>query len=110
MLIAASKLRHRITVQRKDRIRDAFGDPVVQWTDVCTVWAEVVDRTGKQVYDTEQDIDAVTTRVRIRFRTDIEPQMRVVYNGNFYEIHAVMDLNGRGDFIELVCQRGVNDG
>ena len=110
MLISSNKLRQRITVQRKNRVRDAFGDPVVEWVDVAILWAEVVDRSGKQVYDTEQDIDAVYTRVRIRMRSGIEPQMRVVYNGVFLEIQSVMDLNGRGDFLELVCQRGVNDG
>lgn len=110
MLIESSKLRQRITVQRKEMTRDGFGDPAVSWVDVATLWAEVVDRSGKQVYETEQQIDTAYTRIRIRYRNDIMPQMRVVYRGEFYEIQAVLDINGHSDFIELTCQRGANEG
>lgn len=110
MLITSAKLRQRIKVQRREDVRDAFGGVANSWVDVATLWAEVLDRSGKQIYNTDQQLNEVYTRIRIRFRRDVHPEMRVVFGGKNYDISSVLDLTGDGSFIELMCLRGASDG
>lgn len=109
----AGKLNKRIAIQQKISARDAAGGDVYEWQnihDTPTVWAEKVDRSGLQGFESGQDLSKVTARFRIRYREDIEPSMRVVYKDKFYAIQYVLDLTGTHDFIELMCETGANDG
>lgn len=110
MLIESGKLRQRVTVQRRDVTQNEFGEQATTWATVATLWAEVVDRSGSQIFKAEQQINETHTRVRIRYRADITPAMRVVYRGVNYDVAAVLDLTGDRNFLELTCVRGKNDG
>ena len=48
--------------------------------------------------------------VTIRWRSGIEPTMRVVYDGNNYQITAVLPDPSNRRWLTLMCQRGVNSG
>ena len=101
----AGALRHRIEIQRNDGIRDPdSGEIIPGWTTVARVWAEVVDLSGREFWDSQQVQSEISTRVRIRYRDGIEPTMRVIHGDRTLEIQAVLDPDGRRRELHLMCR------
>lgn len=99
-------LRHRVTIQTPLTTVDSWGQPIEGWSDVATsVPAEVRDIRGREFWSGGQaPAGEVTTRVRVRFRSDVTRQMRVVYSGRNLLIEAVIDPDGKRTELHLMCQ------
>lgn len=97
----------RITFRALSVARDPkFNTRAKSWADHATVFAEVLDllpSRGEQVAD-GVDIRRKPCRVRIRWRADISPDMRVMIRGIEHEIVGGPAEIGRRDEIELVCE------
>jgi len=101
----AGKLRHRVTIQQKSVTQNSYGEEIVTWAELATVWASVEDLSGREFYEARQVPAAeVTTRVRIRYRSDVEPTMRIVHGGRTLEIVFVLDPEGRRRETVLMCR------
>ena len=100
-------LRHRVTIQQYGITRDDFGAEVPDWMPLATVWASVEDLAGKEYFAAQQVNAEVSTRIRIRYRGDIKPQMRVVYGARVLDIQAVLDPEGRRRELQLMCKEAV---
>lgn len=106
-IINASKLRHRITIQRYEKTRDEWNDVIEDWVDHATVWASVEPISGREYWAKHQTQAEVTHRVRIRYRPDITPSMRILYGGRVFEIESVTDWQERHRDLQLMCKEVV---
>jgi SPP1 family predicted phage head-tail adaptor len=91
MALKAGDLDRRITIQLAVKTPDASGEPIEVWSDLATVWAEVVPLGGREFFEARQVNAEQTTRFRIRYRADITREMRVIYpipDGDTYGIEA----------------------
>ena len=102
----AGLLRNRITIQQKVNGKDALGQTVDQWVDVCTVRAEIRDVSGKEYQSSQAEQSQTDCKILIRHRNDITPDMRVFCNGIYYDIKAVLE-DVKQTRLELPCQKGV---
>ena len=100
----AGDLRHRVTIQRLVGTRDSYGEVQGSWTDVATVWAAVEPLRGREFLEAQMAQAAATIRVRIRYRADLTPEMRVVYGSQLLNIRAVIDVEGRHRELWLMCE------
>jgi len=91
----AGELRHRVTFKEKSVTRNDFNEEVITWTEVATVWASVEDLSGREFYEARRAGAQVTTRIRMRYRSDIAPEMQATWDGHTYDIEAVTDPTGR---------------
>ena len=83
------RLDRRITIQEDVGTQDAVGQPVEIWQDIATnptVWAEVVPVGGTEQFQARQVNAEAVAKFRIRYRSDITRKMRVVYDGDDYDI------------------------
>lgn len=103
-MISAGRMRDRITIQRKDAARDAYGAEVITWTSVATVWAEAQPITGREYITLRAAQADVSVRFRLRYLSGITPAMRVVWDDAPYEIVSVIDVGARGSELELICR------
>lgn len=110
MLISSGKMDKRITVQQLVLTQDQYGATSQNWVDVASMWAHVWDTSTSHAFISDKQTSAVTTKVRIRWRDDIKPYMRVVFRNEFYEITGVLDPSGRREYLELMTQVGLSDG
>lgn len=108
----AGKLNRRVSIEYKSITVDAtYGTQSVSWVLLETVWAEVQDvmpsrsesvRLGMQVARDQ-------TRIRMRYRNDITPDMRIVVHGDSDVVHQIVggpaEIGGRKVGIEIVCER-----
>lgn len=108
----AAKLRHRITLQSRVASQDATtGEATFTWTNtVADEPAEVVPLSGREFIQSGATQAQVDTRMTIRWRSGIEPTMRVVFDGNNYELTAILPDPMNRRWLTLMCNRGVNDG
>lgn len=112
----AGKAQHRITLQAKSVTRAANGEEVVTWTDLVTdtadhaIWAEVWPLKGREFFAAQQTQYAADVRFRIRYRTGIVRDQRVLWNGEPYDITQVVDVGAAHHTIEILAVNGVRNG
>lgn len=103
MTLDAGTLRDRITIQRRLQ-GGALGQPSKNWETVAQVWANIRFGSGSEAIRSGQSVSEAKCSIRIRWRTGITSDMRVVSSGTNYEIQAVLpDMQGR-EHVDLVCK------
>ena len=107
MGLDAGKLNRRITIERRVAGEDAAGQPIEGWEPVATVWADIRTPTGLgAVRDMQGDIAASLTRysIRIRFREGLDTGMRVVTQGQVFDVKQVRMDYAERIWTDLVCE------
>lgn len=89
----AGRLRERVTLERKTAgAVDPWGQPIPDaWESLATVWAAVEPLAGREYIAAQAAQSEVTTRIRIRWRGDVDSQIRVVHRGKTYDVMSVID-------------------
>lgn len=108
----AGKLRHRVSLQEPVKTQNpSTGAVVNSWQEVTKLWAEVAPLSAREFVGAQATQSQVTTRITIRFRSDVTAKHRIVYGGKMFNIEGVLadDKSGR-DYLTLPCSEGVNDG
>jgi len=104
------KLRHRVTLQEYKEVLDQYGTPIDQgWQDVATIWASIEPIQGREYVLLQNTQSELTTRIRIRYRPEITPAMRVLYGTRVFNIQSVIDPEERHRELQLMCNEKVGD-
>lgn len=98
----AGPLRHRCTLQQKQRTADGMGGWTEAWTDLRSLWAEITIPTGRVATVAQQLEATVTAEIRVRLAADIRAGMRLVHAGTTYAIEAALPDNERR-MLRLLC-------
>lgn len=104
MTITSGILRERVTIQQKNVARDGFGAEVITWDTVATVWAQVEPLVGREFLEAQRQGAEATTKIRIRYGTTVEPEMRVTYRTHTYNVQSVIHVQERKREVVLMCQ------
>jgi SPP1 family predicted phage head-tail adaptor len=106
------KLRHRVTLQSQVQAQNpTTGEITVTWQNhLADEPAEVVPLSGKEFIASGATQSGVDTRMTIRWRSGIDTTMRVVFDGQNYQLHAVLPDPSNRRWLTLMAQRGVNNG
>lgn len=97
-------LRHRITFQKEVKVPDGYKGFTVSWQDVVTIWAQVDPLSGREYFYSHQIKNVVSHRVRIRYRTDVNEEMRIKCGDRHFKIESMIDIKERREFLEILCQ------
>ena len=105
----AGKLRQRVTIQQAVVTRDSYGADAPAWQDLATVWARVVTTSGTETIGVEQvALATVVHEVTIRWRGDVQPTMRLLWEGHTLLIHAVLDDHLKRELV-LSCSEIIDE-
>lgn len=107
-MLRAGDLDQRVTIQAPATGQNDYGEPLLTWTDVATVWASINDLTGREFIAAGAAQSAVTTKIGIRYLAGVVPAMRVLYGSDVYNISAVLGQDRVS--LLLMCERGANLG
>lgn len=107
---SAGDFRHPVIVQQEIDTNDGSGGQNAVWSNYCTIYCEIEHTTA-----TETSGDRFPGRVRTEelqtfrswWRNDINTQMRFLYDGDYWNIRHIEDVNYRGKFLEIIAERGV---
>ena len=102
-LIASGRLNQRVTILEKTVVRGPLGGHDETYAPLITVWAEILDMTGRQIFDAKALGSEATQRVTIRWNDDITEDQRVQYSdGSIARIEWIRRVLPR-QWIELYC-------
>ncbi|MGV1017431.1 MAG: phage head closure protein [Fluviibacter phosphoraccumulans] len=115
MYLEAQKLNRRITIQRKVGGQDSLGQPVETWVDVCKLWSHIKTINGsgfinQEFHDGGKELSRTTASFRVRIRKGITADMRVLHQGQVYEIRVVLPDLQDNRYMDLGCAIGANQG
>lgn len=110
MAIQVGNLDTRMRIEQKSVTQDAtYGTEVISWVPLVTVWAEVMDvlPSRQQAEQTRAQLQVATqrSRVRMRYRTDVDSTMRCIIGGIAHHIVSGPAEIGRHEYMELVIER-----
>ena len=98
----AGRYRHRITLQNATITRNEYGEVIRTWYDLDTVWAAVDTLKGDEYFAARTLRNAVSHRVTLRYRSDITPHHRLLFEGRTFDIEAVLP-DSRKTQLVLMC-------
>ena len=78
-----------------------YGEETVTWA-TAQVWGERVELRGEERWTAQQVVGTRACKYRIRYRTDLAVDDRLVDGDDTYDIHAIVEL-GRKEGLELAC-------
>lgn len=107
------KLRHRVTIQALITEIDSDGAQEDIWVNQYNteIWADVQPLSGRELIEAGAVQSKVNTRIIIRYRDLMLPNMRVLHKNNIYNIEAIIPDKETGNkYLTLICTSGVNEG
>lgn len=107
MVMKIGELRHRITIQENISAKDSFGADTPNWTDVATVWASIEPLSGKEFFAAQQINAEINTKIIMRYRTGIKPEMRATFKDRVFDILSVINDNERNISLVLMAKEVV---
>ncbi len=105
----------KMTVQKLiGQTADAHGQvdqtTDANWGTYCTEWCSCVSKGGREFWKVQQvnaDTDQAWTAPWSKTLQGVTPDMRVIFEGNIYEILAVIDVNMDHEEIQILTRRKV---
>ena len=105
----AGRLRHRLVIQSKTETRDEYGDAVISWSTVDTVWGAIEPLSGRELFAQSQTQAETKVRIVMRYRSDIDTTHRITNDGLYYDITDRINENSRDRMLTLMCRQGVSE-
>ncbi len=97
-----------VEIQRNVPTTDEAGQPVSGWQTVGTAWVNVRHRSGMEAVRADTPTSVVQVSVRIPYpviaETPIDTSMRLLCEGESYEIQAVLPDLQKRQHVDIVCQ------
>lgn len=86
------------------------ADVETGWEDISTtpeVFAEVDERGGRESQDADKLVTIRTLKFTIRYRTDLNEKMRILYDGSYYDIYSILKGSRKG-YLEIIGVKGTD--
>ena len=93
------KLNRRVVIESNTPVQSPTGEPVEAWSTLATVWAEMMKPSVAERYIGDQFAGFRGIVWRVRYRTDIDNLMRVVYESVNYDITGVYEMGFKRDLL-----------
>lgn len=112
------RLKHNVTLQTRVVTPNAVGEGAISYVDLADVWASVEPLTGRELFAAQTVQADVTTRIRLHYRSDVVPTMRVKFVADYdspqmvelYDVQVVMHTNEARQETVLMCVKRYSDG
>lgn len=100
------QLRHRIEIQRHTIVGyDPANMPIMDWGTLAEVWGAVEPVSGKEYWARVQVQAETTHKITLRWPGfEIKPTDRILFEDRILEIEAVLNLEERNQWVELMCK------
>lgn len=82
----ASELRHRVTIQHKTTTYDEYNYETEAWTELKKLWGKLEFLSVKDSINAKAAGSETTARLKLRKRDDIDSSMRVLFDGQTFQI------------------------
>ncbi|WP_242140866.1 phage head closure protein [Sphingomonas sp. TREG-RG-20F-R18-01] len=103
MPLSAGRLRHRVTIRRPVQTKTGDGGFETVWTDVATVYAEVLGLNSRESMIGQALQGVSSYRVTVRFGTDITDADQLRYGVLDLNVRSISDPDGRREQLLILA-------
>ena len=82
----AGELCHRVTIQHKTIVYDEYNYETEAWSEYKKLWSKVTFLSVKDGLTAKAAGSETTARLKLRKRDDIDSGMRVLFDGQTFQI------------------------
>ena len=82
----AGELCHRVTIQHKTTVYDEYNYETEAWTEYKKLWGKISFLSVKDSINAKAAGSETTARLKLRKRNDIDSSMRVLFDGQTFQI------------------------
>ena len=104
-----NKYRSRITLYKRAYTSNDMGGYVQTLVSIDTIWASFDNLSGKESLQYRQLYPTAQSKIKVRYRPDINPDFKVMYNKRYYNILSVVDIDNMQDELELIVEVQQNE-
>lgn len=111
-MIRAGEYTYRLTLQKTVNGTDAEGYPTKDWQDVVNIWAAKQGLNGREFFAAAAVNAENMTRWKIRYRTDVNPAMRLfeASTGRTFDITSAYDEAGNKQELVVMTKEVISGG
>ena len=109
--LRAGLLRHYAAIEQRSITQDSNLDQSSTWTTFLQDWMAIEPMSGRELIAAAAVQNVATHLITMRFRAGVTAQMRVNYNGRFFNITSPpRNYEERGRMMEFEAQEGLVSG
>ena len=97
-------MRRKLTLERIVRSGDGGGGSSESWISVAQIWCSVETLRGDEAHREHRLSGRVSHEIGMRYRSDVEPEMRFFVDGRVFQILAVFDPDQRRRRLSCLCE------
>lgn len=101
----AGRLRNKVTIQKYTDATSSYGGGSGTWSDVCTVRASIESLSTNELFSSQQENNILAAKIRIRYRDDLKPDMRVVHGDDTYDITGILHDERKREMTLMAVKR-----
>lgn len=105
--ITAGRLRHPIIIERKVRVADGAGGESVTWSVINNLKASIDPVSGSERFHSQRIQASITHRVLFRWFDGFRSSDRINFNGRFFNVVFIRNLEERNRYFEVSAIEGV---
>ena len=109
----AGDLNRRVAIDRNFATQDSSGDPVADWQELATVWAQIVTGPGQEGEFDKGILAESDVRIHVLYSpltASLTAKDRLRYGGRIYNIVDAQDVNAMHVEVLIAASAGLNDG
>jgi len=104
MGLSIGALRHRLTLEQLSLSPDSGGGVTESWVQVAQVWGAIEPLSGRERVEAARIAGRHMYDIRLRFRADVDPSMRLRMGTRIFHILSIEDVDGRGQWLKALCE------
>lgn len=84
-------MRNRIEIQEYEESTNDNGYPVEDWVTKHILWTKIKTVKGSETISAAAEVNTNTYRFIIRYTEGLHAKQRVLFNGKYFDIQAVLN-------------------
>lgn len=105
MAFTAQELNHKVTFEEQQTTRDEWGGEVVAWVQVAEGFAKFEPLVGREYFAARSLATEEQAKFTMRYRNDLSPSMRLMHDGQPWDITSIIKVRGQNREILIYAKR-----
>lgn len=103
--INPGEFRHRIIIQKMNKIENDYGELLDTWVDFLEVRAAIYPLSGKDFFAAETTNNEITHKINIRYVQGITSTMRIKLGERYFEITSPpINFQEKNILLQIMCK------
>lgn len=99
----SGSLRHKITFQLNNEIKNEFNEITNVWADFTQVFAQIVPLRGDEKYQSQHLKTEVNHKIRVRYQDNLTSKMKIIYGDREFNIDSIINHYEKNKELQIMA-------